>query len=204
MEMDEFAPTETSYIVIRYNQNATQTKYREKRAAFSIFRENEILYFTKGGDITKCPALPPNIASYLIIDTREIASLEGIDSGGNAGQTCTNVRSQDMSICTQEERGVPRRETLREHILRWRHQEIPPPGPRQPHVRRIQHQRPEGAKGFWHHTHRIPVCGELPHYPELQGNHAKSKARCKTHYYRDSIQFKKYFRRVRQDAPMHH
>ena len=29
MVVDEFVPTETSYIVIRYNRNATQTKYRE-------------------------------------------------------------------------------------------------------------------------------------------------------------------------------
>ena len=45
--------------------------------------------------MTKCPAHLPNFASFLIIDTRDITSLESIDSVGNAGQACTNVRSQD-------------------------------------------------------------------------------------------------------------
>ena len=70
--------------------------------AFFIFKKE---FFNKqlptvvsrglGEGTTKCPARLPNFASFLIKDTRDITSLESIDSEGNAGQACTNVRSQD-------------------------------------------------------------------------------------------------------------
>ena len=67
MVVDEFVPTETSYIVIRYNRNATPIKIRERqpeattrahvvcallrersqKKKTSIFKESKIYYFTK-------------------------------------------------------------------------------------------------------------------------------------------------------------